>query len=135
MSKAEEKFIEELSKENEIILGFQEYERKIADLEAKLKESEKDKQFYFFENREKGLKIRELKQQLEDIEESYNRTMAYLNIIRSEFLNLPKKIVEEIRKDMSESIIEKQIKWKDNIQIGFICNVINESLDTILKKY
>ena len=36
MSKAEEKFIEELNKENDIILGFQEYERKIADLEAKL---------------------------------------------------------------------------------------------------
>ena len=41
MSKAEEKFIEELNKEHEIILGFKEYEKKIADLEAKLAESEK----------------------------------------------------------------------------------------------
>lgn len=40
MSKAEEKFIEELNKEHEIILGFQEYENKIADLEAKLAEKE-----------------------------------------------------------------------------------------------
>ena len=42
---------------------------KVADLEAKLEESEKDKQFYFFENGEKGLKIRELKQQLAEKEE------------------------------------------------------------------
>ena len=40
MSKAVKKFIEELNKEHEIILGFQEYEKKIADLEAKLAESE-----------------------------------------------------------------------------------------------
>ena len=42
MSKKEEKFIEKLNKENEIILGFQEYEKKIADLEAKLAEKEKE---------------------------------------------------------------------------------------------
>ena len=36
MSKAEEQFIEELDREHEIILGFQEYENKIAELEAKL---------------------------------------------------------------------------------------------------
>lgn len=42
MSKAEEKFIEELNKEHEIILGFQEYEKKIADLEAKLDEKKKE---------------------------------------------------------------------------------------------
>ena len=76
-----------------------------------------------------------LKQQLADMEESYNKTMAYLNIIRTDLLNLPKKIVEEIRDDMSKRIMKKQIKWKDNIQIGFICNAINECLDTILKKY
>ena len=77
----------------------------------------------------------ELKHQLEELEASYNSTMRYLNATRSQLLNLPNKIVEEIRKDMSERIIEKQIKWKDNIQISFICNMINESLDTILKKY
>lgn len=54
---------------------------------------------------------------------------------RKRLHDLPKKIVEEIRDDMSKRIIEKQIKWGDNIQIGFICNAINECLDTILKKY
>ena len=41
MSKVEEKFIKELNKEHEIILGFQEYEKQIADLKAKLAKSEK----------------------------------------------------------------------------------------------
>lgn len=49
--------------------------------------------------------------------------------------DLPKKIVGDIRDDMSKRIMEKQIKWGDNIQIGFICNAINECLDTILKKF
>ena len=42
MSKKEEKFIEKLNKENEIILGFQEYEKKIADLEAKLAKKDEE---------------------------------------------------------------------------------------------
>ena len=54
---------------------------------------------------------------------------------RKQLHGLPKKIVEEIRDDMSKRIMEKQIKWGDNTQIGFICNAINECLDTILKKY
>ena len=54
---------------------------------------------------------------------------------RKQLHDLPNKIVGEIRDDMSKRIIEKQIKWGDNIQIGFICNAINECLDTILKKY
>ena len=54
---------------------------------------------------------------------------------RKQLHDLPNKIVEEIRDDMSKRIIEKQIKWGDNIQIGFICNAINECLDTILKKF
>ena len=55
--------------------------------------------------------------------------------LKQQLHDLPKKIVEEIRDDMSKRIIEKQIKWGDNIQIGFICNAINECLDTILEKY
>lgn len=55
--------------------------------------------------------------------------------LKQQLHDLPKKIVGEIRDDMSKRIIEKQIKWGDNIQIGFICNAINECLDTILKKY
>ena len=41
MSKAEEKFIEELDKEHEIILGFQEYEKKIAEFKQQLALTEK----------------------------------------------------------------------------------------------
>ena len=55
--------------------------------------------------------------------------------LKQQLHDLPKKIVGEIRDNMSKIIIEKQIKWGDNIQIGFICNAINECLDTILKKY
>ena len=55
--------------------------------------------------------------------------------LKQQLHDLPKKIVEEIRYDMSKRIMEKQIKWGDNTQIGFICNAINECLDTILKKY
>ena len=55
--------------------------------------------------------------------------------LKQQLYDLPKKIVEEIRDNMSKRIMEKQIKWGDNIQIGFICNAINEFLDTILTKY
>ena len=55
--------------------------------------------------------------------------------LKQQLHDLPKKIVEVIRDDMSKRIMEKQIKWGDNIQIGFICNAINECLDTILKKF
>lgn len=54
---------------------------------------------------------------------------------RNQLHDLPKKIVEEIRYDMSKRIMKKQIKWGDNTQIGFICNAINECLDTILEKF
>lgn len=55
--------------------------------------------------------------------------------LKQQLHDLPKKIVEEIRDDMSKRIIEKQLKWGDNTQIGFICNVINECLDIILEKF
>ena len=55
--------------------------------------------------------------------------------LRQQLHDLPKKIVEEIRYDVSKRIMEKQIKWGDNTQIGFICNAINECLDTILEKF
>ena len=54
---------------------------------------------------------------------------------RKQLHDLPKKIVEEIRDDMSKRITGKQIKWGDNTQIGFICNAINECLDAILEKF
>ena len=52
--------------------------------------------------------------------------------LKQQLHDLPKKIVEEIRDCVSKRIMEKQIKWGDNIQIGFICNAINECLDAIL---
>ena len=55
--------------------------------------------------------------------------------LNQELHDLPKKIVGKIRDDMSKRIMKKLIKWGDNIQIGFICNAINECLGTILKKY
>ena len=54
---------------------------------------------------------------------------------RKQLHDLPKKIVEEIRDCVSKRIMEKEIKWGDNIQIGFICNAINECLDAILEKF
>ncbi len=79
----------------------------------------------------------QLKQQLKDIEESYNNTMRYLNKTRSELLNLPKKIVEEIR-DVAGDY------WDFNIceECGNVPDLntlttedFDEILDTILKKY
>ena len=55
--------------------------------------------------------------------------------LKQQLHDLPKKIVEEIRDCVSKRIMEKEIKWGDNIQIGFICNAINECLDTILEKF
>ena len=55
--------------------------RQFADLEAKLEESEKDKQFYFFENGEKGLKIRELKQQLAEKDEQIESYKQMLHML------------------------------------------------------
>ena len=106
---------------------------KISDLEAKLAESEKKYAELFCRNIE--------------LETLYSQKTARLNFykdtdlveenkqLKQQLHDLPKKVVEEIRDDMSKRIIEKQIKWEDNIQIGFICNAINECLDTILKDY
>ena len=55
--------------------------------------------------------------------------------LKQQLHDLPKKIVEEIRDCVPKRIMEKEIKWGDNIQIGFICNAINECLDTILEKF
>ena len=55
--------------------------------------------------------------------------------LKQQLHDLPNKIMGEIRDDVSKGIIETQIKWGDNTQIGFICNAINECLDAILEKY
>ena len=48
--------------------------------------------------------------------------------LKQQLHDLPKKIVEEIRDCVSKRIMEKEVKWGDNIQIVFICNAINECL-------
>ena len=55
--------------------------------------------------------------------------------LKQQLHDLPKKIVGEIRDCVSKRIMEKEIKWGDNIQISFICNAINECLDAILEKF
>ena len=82
----------------------------------------------------------ELKQQLSDTEESYNNTMKYLNKIRSELLNLPKKIVGDIKEWIKSQIIYCGGKASDvDILIANSSNQVLEDLqnilDTILKKY
>ena len=72
----------------------------------------------------------QLKQQLADMEESYNKTMAYLNIIRTDLLNLPKKIVEYIK--FSKGFY---FDWKIGQKIFPAFKITEEDLDTILKKY
>ena len=79
----------------------------------------------FMENQRR--ENQQLKQQLKDTEESYNNTMRYLNKTRSELLNLPKKIVEEIR---SKCCVED--KCKDG---SFVLGINEKDLDTILKEY
>ena len=86
MSKAEEKFIEELNKEHEIILGFQEYENKIADLEAKLAESEDCKNMLYKCLTEKDIEIEtkkeeiaELQKQLEEKEKEIEKLREWLS--------------------------------------------------------
>ena len=95
-------------------------------------------------------RIKELEEELDDANRDYIPKLEFglqrankmgrdaekeIQQLKQQLHDLPKKIVEEIRYDMSKRIMEKQIKWGDNTQIGFICNAINECLDTILKKY
>ena len=85
-------------------------------------------------------KIAELKQQLADTEESYNNAMKYLNKTRSELLNLPKKIVEDIKEWIKSQIIYCGGKADEvDILIANASNQVLEDLqnilDTILKKY
>ena len=102
-------------------------DKQIADLEAKLAEKETDIIALDTENYSFKQQTDSLRQQLKDTEESYNNTMRYLNKTRSELLNLPKKIVEEIR---SKCCVED--KCKDG---SFVLGINEKDLDTILKEY
>lgn len=74
----------------------------------------------------------ELKKQLEELEASYNGTTRYLNATRRQLLNLPKKIVEDIKIEMSgiEDILINCGNGKEDALSWF-----NKILQTILKKY
>lgn len=79
----------------------------------------------------------QLKQQLSDIEESYNNTMKYLNKTRSKLLNLPKKIVKEIR-DVAGKYWDFNIcKECGNVPVlnTLTTKDFDEILDAILKKF
>ena len=106
----------------EVRYYFDNQDQKIKDLEVKLTESKKQCQECKHLNKKIELNIK-------------NKLINENQQLKQQLHDLPKKIVEEIRDDMSKRIMEKQIKWGDNIQIGFICNAINECLDTILKKF
>ena len=88
MSKAVKKFIEELNKEHEIILGFQEYEKKIADLEAKLAESEE-----------------QLKEELVE-KKGLERALSACNHQNDEFADMIKKLVNE-KEELKQQLAEK----------------------------
>lgn len=87
-------------------------DQQLADLEAKLAESEKDKQFYFFENGEKGLKIRELKQQVNDWKQRFesseerNKQMTDNGV---KALELKNEKIKELKQQLAEK--DKDIKY------------------------
>lgn len=84
---------------------------KISDLEAKLAESEKDKQFYFFENGEKGLKIRELKQQLAEKDKAIeNWQTIYESVVQT--CHNDKEEIERLNKrlETQENIITNLVE-------------------------
>ena len=96
--------------------------------DKRIKELEEENNFLEKRNEELMIDRRDICLERNDIFEENQQLKQQLH-------DLPKKIVEEIRDDMSKRIMEKQIKWGDNIQIGFICNAINECLDAILEKF
>ena len=104
--------------------------RQLADLETKLAESKK-KNFELVAK----IKLKEHTPAFCTLADGDCEALGQVEELQKQLHDLPKKIVGEIRDDMSKRIIEKQIKWGDNIQIGFICNAINECLDAILKKF
>ena len=74
----------------------------------------------------------QLKLQLKDLEESYNKTMRYLNNTRSELLNLPKKIMEEIKAN-NIYLNSSKPNQKGHIYDSYLIEA--KTLNAILKKY
>ena len=119
MSKAEEKFIEELNKEHEIILGFQEYEKKIADLEAKFAESEKQRQHlkdwldneiltsvdhesYYATINEYEEEVKKLKQQLADKDKEKIEYTDTINFVETSEPDIVAKELDRLNEQLAE---------------------------------
>lgn len=110
---------EELHLAIDELYEYQQKDRQIADLEARLAESEKDKQFYFFENGEKGLKIRGLKQQVNDWKQRFesseerNKQMADNGV---KALELKNEKIKELKQQLAEK--DEQIEsYKQMLQM------------------
>ena len=134
MSKKEEKFIEKLNKENEIILGFQEYEKKIADLEAKLAECEKEHELLIDQFEEETEKLRKQIKQESDarkrlVEEVKNLRQQLTESKKQcqECKHLNKKIELNIKnKLMAENCeFQKQLEEKDK-EIAYLTKQVKK---------
>ena len=147
MSKAEEKFIEELNKEHEIILGFQEYEKKIADLEAKLAESEdKIKKAYreglLQKQFDKDAEIMLLKQQLAEKDEKIkNLTLAYFESKTNKPILTTTEIINQSKTEFAIQQLEKlrHYVWTNQQDDGWLDESVdiyglNETIDQIIKE-
>lgn len=106
-------------------------DKRIKELEEKI-EIQKNKEELIAENEAMKDTLAVVLAQKRNVGQANKKLRKENEELKQQLHDLPKKIVEEIRDDMSKRIMEKQIKWGDNIQIGFICNAINECLDAIL---
>ena len=130
---------------NDLEVKLEDTESKRKILEEKVKwlseENEEcfvDGQKYNELREQKDKEIQELKQQLENTEESYNRTMRYVNKTRSELLNLPKKIVEDFYDEIRHrAILEDDYCPDHNLErkYGVRKCLLEDIRTTILKKY
>lgn len=129
MSKAEEKFIEELNKEHEIILGFQEYEKKISDLEAKLAESKDCNNMLYKCLTEKDIEIETQKEEInewiavrDDKNKVIDRQTDKINELKQRLAEKEKEI-EEVNREFVQSthdwkeIVDEKIKAKAEFAI------------------
>ena len=83
-------------------------------------------------------KLKERIIELQEREESYINTMRYLNKTRSELLNLPKKIMEDIKLQLFNHFKVKNIEEYEKLPLIdslFTADTVIEILATILKKY
>lgn len=123
---AKEKFIKELNEEYEIILGFQEYEKQIADLKANL--AEKDKEIERLKFFEKAYYYNQLQASQEDIQKFQqlaNQSAININYIAIQELEKVKVNLKDrisMMKNEEHSYFQKVVVWYD------ICDQINKQI-------